>query len=440
MRATTIVGGLLAAIVLAGGDARGQGSDAALRDRVAQLVERLEAPKVEARDTAEAALIGLGARALPLLPEPSKAGDADRNQRLERIRAALRTAQDQANFGASKVTLQGKGLRLSEAIKQLQTQTGNLITDLREQFGADATNPALDLEIVDRPFFEALDEVAQKAGVSLNFFTNDGSIGLMAGGGEAPAPAPAAAPAAPMRLYTGPFRVLLKRVELARDFLGGAGSGNVQLEVAWEPRLRPMLLALKAEGVTIEDDRGEKVPPAVMGESDSVVLRPENPAAEMNINMAAPDRSAGVKALRSLKVKADVTVPAALKTFRFPSLAARDVTIQQGDIQVTLESTEVDEQTWKVNVAVLMPGEGPAFESYRQGLFNNRLWLQKADGSRFEHNGGFSNSAADGGRLGFEYLFVDAPGQPSDYQFVYETPSKVIAIPLEFEYKDVPLP
>ena len=86
------------------------------------------------------------------------------------------------------------------------------------------------------------------------------------------------------------------------------------------------------------------------------------------------------------------------------------------------------------------PGQGPAFESYRQGLFNNRLWLQRADGSRFEHNGGFSNTASDGGKLGFEYLFVDAPGKPADYQLVYETPSKVLTIPLEFEFKDVPLP
>ena len=79
-------------------------------------------------------------------------------------------------------------------------------------------------------------------------------------------------------------------------------------------------------------------------------------------------------------------------------------------------------------------------ESYRQGLFNNRLWLQKADGSRFEHNGGFSNTASDQGKLGFEYLFVDAPGKPADYQLVYQTPSKVLTIPLEFEFKDVPLP
>ena len=95
-----------------------------------------------------------------------------------------------------------------------------------------------------------------------------------------------------------------------------------------------------------------------------------------------------------MKIKAEVTVPSGVKTFRFPSLAQQNVTKKQGDISVTLESTEVDEQVWKVNVLLSYPGEGPAFESYRQGLFNNRLWLQKADGSRFEHNGGFSNTGS----------------------------------------------
>ncbi len=47
---------------------------------------------------------------------------------------------------------------------------------------------------------------------------------------------------------------------------------------------------------------------------------------------------------------------------------------------------------------------------------------------------------ADGGKVGYEYLFVDAPGKPEDWQLIYETPSKVLVIPLEFEFKDVPLP
>jgi len=418
----------LCPLVLGVRAALGQGSDAALRDRVLQLVEKLDAPKADAQKAAEEALVKLGPRILPFLPEATKTTSAARKERLERIRGALREAQEEANLGASKVTIHGEGIRLTEAIQKLQAQSGNAITDLREQMGAEVTNPALELEIVDRPFFEALDVVARKAGVTPYFSTGDGTIGLMAG----------APPAAPLVQYSGPFRIALKQIASVRDFQAGTASANAQFEVAWEPRLRPMLLTLAADELVIADDRGQKVEPQVMKESTDVVLRPENPAAEINVNLAAPDRAA--KLLGRLKIKAAVTVPAGIRLFRFPSLAARDVVVKQGDIRVMLESTEVDEQVWKVNVVLEYPGEGPAFESYRQGLFNNRLWLQKADGSRFEHNGGFSNTASDEGKLGFEYLFVDAPGKPADYQFVYETPSKVLTIPLEFEFKDVPLP
>jgi hypothetical protein len=170
-----------------------------------------------------------------------------------------------------------------------------------------------------------------------------------------------------------------------------------------------------------------------------VVLRPENPVAEVNINMDAPDRAA--QKLARIKVKADVTVPAAMQAFRFPNLAGKRVQQKHGDISVTLLGTQVEESNWLVGVELAYPGGGAAFESYQQGLFNNRIYLQKADGSVYEQNGGFNQMGAGGdGRLAFEYIFVDVPGKPSDYQLVYETPSKVLTIPLEFEFKDVPLP
>ncbi len=301
------------------------------------------------------------------------------------------------------------------------------------------TNPSLDLDVQDKPFFEALDQITGLAEVTSTFATADGTIGIMAGGYMEAAPdKPAPAKAKPLIQYTGPFRIELKQMSTNRDFATGSTTANVQLEAAWEPRLRPMLLKLNAENLKILDDRKKEVAPQVNMEADEVVVRPENPSAEINLNLAAPDRDA--KKLASLKVKAEITVPAGIKTFKFPSLAQKNVNTKQGDVSLTLEDTEVDEQVWKVNVTLVYPGQGPAFESYRQGLFNNRLWLQRADGSRFEHNGGFSNTSSDAGKLGFEYLFVDAPGKPADYQLIYESPSKVITIPLEFEFKDIPLP
>jgi hypothetical protein len=299
---------------------------------------------------------------------------------------------------------------------------------MREQLGADATNPAIDLQIRDKPFFEALTEVTRLAEVGMEFYSGDGSIGIT----------PTMSASKPTIQYTGPFRIQLKQIGLNHDFEAGTTKASIQLEAAWEPRLRPMLLKLKAEELKVLDDRGKEIKPDVEMESDEVVVRPENPVAEININLQAPDRAASK--LKSLRVKAELTIPAGLKVFKFPSLAQENVTVKQGDVSVTLQDTEVDEQTWKVHVELAYPGEGPAFESYRQGLFNNRLWLQRSDGSRFEQNGGFNSSGSGGGKIGFEYLFVDAPGKPSDYQLVYETPSKVITIPLEFEFKDIPLP
>lgn len=403
-------------------------TDAALRDRVLQLIERLDDPKPEARDEAEARLIKLGARALPLLPDPASVTSKERKERLEKVRARLRQAAEETSTVASRVTIQAKAIRLSEALGLIQKQTGNGITDLREQLGGETTNPAFDLDIHDVPFHEALDRVARLAEVSVNAFTGDGTIGITA---EMPSKDP-------LIQYVGPFRVAFKQLTEIRDLQAGTSAASAQLEVAWEPRLRPMLLTLKSDGLAVKDDKNREVKPQAMMESNEVVLRPENPAVEMNLNLEAPDRSA-VK-LSSFRIKADVTLPAGIKTFRFPSLAQENVTQKQGDVSATLQNVEIDEQVWKVNVELVYPGNGPAFESYRQGLFNNRIWLQKADGSRFEHNGGFSNTSSDGGKLGFEYLFVDAPGKPADYQLVYETPSKVVTIPLEFEFKNVPLP
>jgi hypothetical protein len=437
-RSAVICGLSLLSIPFAIQPATAQELNAALRDRVAQLLERLASDKAETRNAAEKSFTELGARIMPLVEEAvAKAADADLKARLERIRAKLLEAQEAADLEAKKITIKGDGLRLSEVLRELQSQSGNRITDLRELYGQDATNPALDLAIDGKPFLEALDIVAAQAGLNTSFFTGDGTVGLMAGAMYDQAE-PSAPAAAPMRLYSGPFRIELKQYAVQSDFGSGQKSANAQFEIDWEPRLRPMLLSLQASNVEITDDTGKKVEPSVSEEAGTVVLRPENPAAELNLNMTCPDRAATKFA--TLKVKADVTVPASNQLFRFKSLAEKNVTEKKGQISVKLVDAEIDEFAWKVNLELTYDGEGEAFETYRQGLFNNRIWLQRADGSRFEQNGGFNQTGGSGGTLSFQYLFVDAPGKLADYQLVYETPGKILTIPVEFTFKDVPLP
>ncbi|WP_152049864.1 hypothetical protein [Tautonia marina] len=408
---------------------------AALRDRVAQLVEQLGEEGTETRDNAEQALTKLGARILPLLPDPAEVDEADLRDRLARIRSALEVASTENVSEASRITIQGDGIRLSEVLRELQRQSGNRISDLRELYGQDATNPALDLQINDLPFLEAFDLIAEKAGLEPVFYTGDGTIGLLTQGameygeGEGTGSAPT--------IYTGPFRVSLNQIAAQHDLTTGARSTNAQVMVVWEPRLRPMLMNLDVSNVEIVDDRGQEVMPSVSEEAGTVVLRPENPTAELNLNMASPDRKA--QQIDRLKVRATLTVPSGNEVFRL-DLGTPTPSQEQGDVTVSVGRVEVDGFVWKVDVRVTYEGQSEAFETYRQGLFNNRLWLQRPDGSRFEQNGGFNQIGASANSMAFQYLFVDAPGKPSDYQLVYETPGAVLELPLEFEFTDVPLP
>ncbi|WP_169975395.1 hypothetical protein [Tautonia rosea] len=408
---------------------------AALRDRVAQLVERLGEEGTETRDSAEEALTKLGDRILPLLPDPAEVEDVDLRDRITRIRSALEESSTENVSEATRITIQGEGIRLSEALRELQRQSGNRISDLRELYGQDATNPALDLQIEDLPFLEAFDRIAEKAGLDPIFYTGDGTIGLLTRGameygpGEATGSAPT--------IYTGPFRVSLNQVAAQHDLTTGTRSTNAQVMVVWEPRLRPMLMNLDVSNVEIVDDRGQVVQPSVSEEAGTVVLRPENPTAELNLNMTSPDRQA--QQLDRLKVRATLTVPSGNEVFRL-DLGAPNASQEQGEVTVSVGRVEVDGFVWKVDVRVNYEGQSEAFETYQQGLFNNRIWLQRPDGSRFDQNGGFNQIGASNNSMAFQYLFVDAPGEPSNYQLVYETPGAVTEIPLEFEFTDIPLP
>jgi hypothetical protein len=418
--------------LIVGGAARAQ--DAALRDRVQQLVGRLQGGTAAEQEAAETALVGLGARALPVLPEPSTLADAASRERLERVRRAIEESGQARAGEASKVTIRGKGLRLSEALQALQKQSGNVVTDLREQNNQQADNPAIDLDLENSTFFEALAAIAGAAKLSPYFYTDDGSVGLMAGGMMDGAPDEGNPD--PRVVLSGPFRVELQEIVAKREFGTGQSAANARLEIAWEPRLRPMLLQLDAAGITVTDDQRRSVAPSLGEEATSIPLNAANPIAEVNLNMAAPDRSA--RSLASLKVAGKMTLPAGVRTFKFDNLSHPEDR-QQGQVTVSLVSTTVEDFTWKVRILVGIPGQGE-LDSYQQSLMNNRVWLQKADGSRFEQNGGYSDLGTAEGKVGFEYVFVDAPGKPSDYALVYEAPSEVKTVPVTFEFRDVPLP
>ncbi len=129
-----------------------------------------------------------------------------------------------------------------------------------------------------------------------------------------------------------------------------------------------------------------------------------------------------------------------MKTFKFPSLAQKNVTAKQGDVSLTLEDTEVDEQVWKVNVTLVYPGEGPAFESYRQGFSTTGSGSSAPTARDSSTTAGSPTPAPTAASSASSTSSSTPPASRPTTSSSTKRPSKVITIPLEFEFKDIPLP
>ncbi len=162
-------------------------------------------------------------------------------------------------------------MRLTEAIKALQAQSGNVITDLREANGDEATNPALDLDIEDKPFFEAFDIIAEKAGVTFTPYTGDGTLGIMAGGMD---PGHRTCPRWASRwcVYSGPFRIQFKQIAIVKDF--GAANGTATAPVRRDVGAPAPADAPRAQERGPQDRRR----PGQAGRSPRSTRRPTRPA------------------------------------------------------------------------------------------------------------------------------------------------------------------
>ncbi len=406
----------------------------ALRDRIDQLLERLRSEDEDRRINAQEALEKLGPEARPYIGELDSIDDEAIRESLTQILETWNAIEEARALEGSRVTIQGKGIRLSDAIRILQRQSGNPIVDIREEFGESTSNPAFDLDLVDVPFFPALDKISDQAGLEPYFETVDGTIGLLSAsmGDEEE-------PTSEDRVqYSGPFRVTLRSLTLHRAFGGGLSAGNAVFELVWEPRIRPMILDLGSRSSSITDDLGKAISPQYPSEYTSVILRPETPFAEINLNFELPSRDSNT--LEKLNLKAEITVPAKPTRFSFRDITQAGTELKDGPIAIQLIRSRTQGAVWRFSIILSYEGGGPAFESYQQGLFNNRIWLQTEDGSRFELNGGFNTLGSNENQVGYEYQFVDVPGQAIEYSLIYETPSKLAKIPLDVTFEDVPLP
>jgi hypothetical protein len=428
MLASVVLGAWLACASVEPAAQQPAASQQELALEVRRLVRQLSSPQLAQREAAEEALLKLGPGVLELLPASQ---DPEVKVRLERVRQRLLKAVAESVLQPSRVSISGESVPLGKVLEAIRQQTGNKLVDWRERFGQQVTDPALKLRLEDAPFWQALDEVLDQATLAVYPFGTSDAIHLVARGQRQ-------LPRRGRADYCGPFRIEAVAVTAQRDLRDPSGDLlRLTLEVAWEPRLRPILVKQRMADLKATDDTGQPLALQDPLAELEVPIPPQGSAANLLVSFRLPPRSTG--SIARLEGKLWALVPGQAEAFRFGDLAnARGAQQRIAGATVTLERVQRSDQLWQVLIRLRLDEPGQAFESHRGWVFANEAFLEGPNGQRLLPES-FEMTSRQPNEVGFVYNF--APEQPLEkYVFVYRSPTRVLPLTVQYTLKDIPLP
>jgi hypothetical protein len=398
---------------------------------VTRLIRQLDAAEKAKRDGAEADLLKLGTRILPLLPDP--AGDdaavSEVKLRLTRVRTQLEKLRAEEQAGASRITFKGATISLDELIEAFEKQTGNKLIDHREQFGQQGDAKSLKLEFEKAAFWPALDQALDVAGMTVYNFTGEPGLALVSR-------SPTQLPRYKRAYYAGAFRIETTEITARRDLRDPqADALRIHLEAAWEPRLAPIALSQPGDALSVIGDDGKELELNPETELD-VTINPGDAVATIPLILPLPPRT--VNSIAKLRGALAVLLPGPIETFRFEKLQAASKGEQKkGGVKVALDQVRQNNLVWEVRMRLVFENPGKALESHRTWVLQNEAFLLNAAGERVP-NVGFETTRQTETEIGVAYLFDI--GDVAGHSFVYKSPAVVIPATVEYELRDIILP
>jgi hypothetical protein len=418
-------------LLLAEAPGAAEAENAGLDLRVRQLVRQLDEDRIERREQAEQALSALGRAALQYLPPEDQLVSPQVQARLERVRDRLRRDTTISSTQASRVTLQGT-MALSQALDSLRQQTGNQIVDYRDRFGQQASDPPVRCDFRQQSFWVVLDQLLDQAELQLYMYS--GTPHTLAFVARQPGRLPASGRVA----HGGLFRFEPTRIEASRDLRNPTGTAlKLTLEIAWEPRVRPILIAQALDRIIVLDENGGRVATDNRQAELQVAAQQTVSGVEIDIPLEPPPRS--VRRLASIRGTIDVVLPGRETELRFGDLGvAKNVAQQNGGVTVTLQAVRQNLAVHDVRILVRYDQASGALESHRGWIYDNQAYLIDKAGNREDHVG-LETTSQRPNEAGLSYKFV-IDKELKDYTFVYRTAAAVVRTPVEYELRDIHLP
>ncbi len=398
---------------------------------VPRLVRQLNDEQLAKRESAEKDLVALGPSALEYLPQITAKTPAEVKDRLGRVRKILENAAVELATRPAAVTLEGE-MSLEQALKSLEQQSGNRVVDYRERFDQTATPIRVNLTASKVSYWHALDELLDQAKMTTyNYGGVTSALTIVARQDQEVDRLGKAA-------YAGQFRIEPMRLELVRD-LRNPGNNSLQLalDIAWEPRLRPIVITIPFQDLEVKDDAGNKIESDAAGGEPEVSADANVSATEVVVPLRLPDRS--IKKIATIKGRLEVLAQGRVETFEFIDLdRAKEVEQKRAGVAVVLEQVRKNQDVYELRMRVVYDSASNALESHRGWILDNPAFLIDPSGVRVE-TAGLEVTQQKEDEVGLSYKFV-IEGGFRGYKFVYKTAAALVQLPVDFELKDIELP
>jgi hypothetical protein len=403
-----------------------------LESQVQRLVRQLDDDELARREAAEKKLVELGPQALDLIPPDTPRTSAEAKERLARVRRQLENVLAQSIALPTRVTLTGE-MPLSAALAAISKQTGNTIVDYRLEFNQQATDPQLQLNLKEMPFWEALDHVLDEAGMTLYPYSGkEHALAMVSRAAESELPRYGRA------AYAGRFRLEGTSIVASRDLRNPANHNlRLSLELTWEPSLKPIVLLQPLAQLVALDENGHSL--MVEGSDGTLEIGIEGAAAaaDFDINLQLPKRD--VQKIASLQGKMTAIVPGKVETFEFKDITTlKDSVQRRGGVAVVFEGIRKNGDVYDLRMRVEFDKAANALESHRPWILDNVAYLVTPDGQQLSYDG-LEETRRESNVAGTGYKFV-LDKEPQGYSFVYKTPAAIMKVPVEYELKNIELP
>jgi hypothetical protein len=408
--------------------------------QVSRLVRQLNDDAAAQRDAAEQALVSLAGsdtasvdRLLAVLPTDSEQLPLAVRDRLARIRRQVEERAAKEAIAPTTVTLAAKSIPVVDVLQAIEQQTGNKAVDHRQQ-GVDegaANEPRVTVDFKDEPYWSAVDKLLDEANLGIYSYAGDDALAIVER-------EPGDGPRFGNAFYGGPFRIEALEVQSQRNMRKpNQTSLKLQLEVAWEPRLRPIAVSQTAADLLAVVDGKTPLkasqPEAVFGAEVSLGTQ----AVELVLPFDLPARDS--TKISSLKGKLRALVPGRQAKFKFDDLThVAGKSQRHGGVKVAIDAVRKNNEIWEIHMRLRLDEDNHALESHRGWAFDNRSYLVNGRGETIE-NAGLETTSQAKNEVGVAYFF-DVPHGLDGLTWVYESPAAIVELPIDYELNNVELP